>query len=333
MLDWLTMRVARRHIAPATLQHLLDRVGRVTKTNNDGEIVWCISARESVRSDSHQVVVHVGSEKIELSGSPARVLGHNNVFGSGDAFICWSAMVRHVAKEIGSLPLHPELWECSRVDVTHNYALADASEVRQALMYLRHVEGGRLQVRTHSESVYWSAGSRSRSAKAYHKGPHLERQLSRGEAYATPDQVEQSQRLLRLELSLRLHWWRRQLKAWYEFSEREFDQEHEKFFGEVIGKVEVPVMEKDMVRACEKVAVSKGQGVAAFRTWMLIRQVGAEQARSMMSRASWTRHKRILFDAGLTWADFQASNVVQLRRRTIVLDEPVRSWDELRRAA
>lgn len=332
MLDWLTLRLPRQHVPPATLKCLEDRAGRVTKTDSNGAIVWCIPARESVRSDSHQVQVHVGAHKLELSGSPARVFSRNNVFGTGDPVFAWAGMVRFVSREVGALPLSAELWELSRVDVTHNYALGSESEVRQALAYLRHVEGGRLQVRTQSESVYWSPGSRSRSAKAYHKGPHLALQVEQGKAEATPWQIEQAGRLLRLELSLRSEWWRKDGRKWWQMSEADYDKEHENFFSRVIGKVEVAEME-NIMQECERVAGSVGRGRAAYRTWMLVRQIGVENARAMMNRTTWYHHKKILFKAGLTFADLHAGNIVPLRRRTLVLDQPVRSWDEMRAVA
>lgn len=333
MLDWMTLFVSRQHVAPATLDRLSDRAGKVMKVSAHGEIEWCIAARDSVRSDSHQISVHLGTDRLELSGSPARVMARNNVFGSGDPVVCWASMVRFVAQQIGSpLPLHPELWACSRVDVTQNYALESAAEVRQALSYLRHVEGGRLQVRAESESVYWSPKSRMRSGKAYHKGPELEHRIRRGTAEAEPWQVELAGRLLRLELSLRREWWRRECRSWFDFTEQDFDREHREFFSKVIGKVEVVDTQK-LMQGCEVVAGSVAQGRSAFRTWMTIREIGAELTRATMSYRTWHRHKQILFGAGLTFADFQASNVVPLRRRTIVLDEPVQSWDEIGRAA
>lgn len=333
MLDWLTLRVERQHVTPATLEKLDDRTGKVLKVSASGEIEWCIPARESVRSDSHQVVVLLGAHKLELCGSPARVLGLNNVFGSGDIAVCWMAMVRFVCDQVGvDLPLHPEVWECSRVDVTHNYALESGAEVRQALAYLRHAEGGRLQVRTQSESVYWSPQSRMRSAKAYHKGPHLALQVEKGQAQAEPWQLEESDRLLRLELSLRSEWWRRERRKWWALNENDWDREHSEFFSRVVGKVEV-VDTKKLLESCERVARTKGQGRAAFRTWLSARQIGAEAVRVSMAGSTWRRHRKILFGAGLTFADLQAGNVVPLRRRTIVLDQPVRSWEELRRAA
>lgn len=332
MLDWLTLRLPRQHVPPATLQNVEDRLGKVTKTKNSGEIVWCIPARESVRSDSHQVQVVVGAHYLELCGSPARVFSRNNVFGTGDPVFAWAGMVRFVAREVGELPLSADLWALSRVDVTHNYALGEACEVRQALGYLRHVEGGRFQVRTESESIYWGAKSRLRRGKAYHKGPQLALQVEQGKAEATPWQIEASQRLLRLELSLCSEWWRRERRNWWQMSEADYDVEHEKFFGQFIGQIEVTEM-SDVLQDCERVAKTAGQGKAAYRTWMLVRQVGVENAKAMFPRATWFLHKQILYRAGVRFSDVYVDNVVPLKKRKLVLDQPVRSWEELGRAA
>lgn len=335
MLDWLTLRLAREHVPPSTLTSITDKMGKVTKTTNTGEILWSIPARENISSNSHQVTVHVTARHLELTGSPARVLSENNVFGSGDIVVCFAAMVRHVESQCGKLPLNPALWEVSRVDITHNYALRTAAQVRQALNFLRHAEGGRLQVRTMSETVYWSPKSRMTSAKAYHKGPHLRYQFSKNQADAEPWQMDAADRLLRLELSKKAEFWTRQVKPWFEWSEADLEQEHEKFFSQVIGTVEVPKMDELMI-ACERVAKTKGQGRAAYRTLLSVRQLGQEMTKELMPRRTWLHHRKILFAAGLTFADLHGSetgNVVPLIREPIYLRQPVRSWDELREAA
>lgn len=335
MLDWLTLRLSREHVPPATLDAITSKMGRVTKTASTGEILWCIPARENISSNSHQVTVHVTARHLELTGTPARVLGDNNVFGSGDIRICWAAMVSHVSAQVGVLPLNAGLWSVSRVDITHNYLLRSAAQVRQALNFLRHAEGGRLQVRTASETVYWSPKSRMTSAKAYHKGPHLRYQFSKGQADAEPWQMDAADRLLRLELSKRAEFWSRQMKPWYEWSESDFDQEHDKFFSQVIGKVEVAKMD-ELLSVCEKVAKTPGQGRAAYRTLLTVRQIGQHMTQGLMPRRTWLHHRKILFSAGLTFADLHGSetgNVIPLIREPIRLDQPVRSWDELRERA
>lgn len=134
--------------------------------------------------------------------------------------------------------------------------------------------------------------------------------------------------MLRLELSLKSEWWRRQVRAWYDFTETELDRIHAGYFEQMIGKVEVVEMD-NLLEQLEAVAKTKGQALAAYRTWSLVRAIGMRETQASMPYRTWMRHKRILFDAGLTWADLQASNVVPFRRRCIVLGSPVRSWAEI----
>jgi II/X family phage/plasmid replication protein len=332
VIDWITLKVSREVVSEASWRVLEGRTGRVMKLSADGEIEWMMPSRESVRSDSHQVTVHAAGALV-ISGSPARVDGVNNVFGSGNLAQCAIRMICFVERICGiHLPLDLNLWKVTRVDVTHNYDLGSPAEVRQALMYLRHAEGGRYQVRTSSESVYWSANSRMRSGKAYHKGPHAAFQSKKGQAEYTSEEIGLAGRLLRLELALRSMWWAKVTQPWHCFTEEELDRVHADYFGQMIGKVEVIEMD-NLLQQLERVAPSKGQALGAYRTWSLVKSIGQQEAEASMPRRTWYRHRKILFDAGLTWADLQASNVVPLRRRTIELGAPVRSWEELRRVA
>jgi len=77
--------------------------------------------------------------------------------------------------------------------------------------------------------------------------------------------------------------------------------------------------------------ISEGQALAAYRTWGLIKMVGQEEAKLSMPVRTWHRHKGLLFAAGLSWADFSAGNVVPFRRKTILIGEPVESWDDIRK--
>jgi len=241
-------------------------------------------------------------------------------------------MIAHVNSCMGLLlPLDVDKWKCSRVDITHNYALSCAADVRQALGYLRHAEGGRFQVRTTSDTVYWSPQSRMRSAKAYAKGAHMEYQEKKNQCVFEGDQVALGHKLLRLELCLKSEYWRRNASVWT-LSEIELDQIHNEFFGHVVGRLEVKDM-NTLLEQCEKVSKTKGQGAAAYRTYALVAQIGEHTVRNLMSRATWMRHRKILFSAGLTFADINSGKILPFRSRTIELAAPVRSWDELRAAA
>lgn len=334
MIDWLTLKLDPDRIPAAVRESLSGLNGRLLAIGPDGELKWQTPMRECVRSDSHQIVVTMGYT-LDVCGSPARVLYDTNVFGKGDPVECAMDMLRFVERTCSvSLP-DVRQWRCTRWDITHNYDLGSAAEVRQALSYLRLSEGGHLQVRTASESVYWGAGSRLRSGKAYHKGPHLRYQQRRGQAsdMINAQDVALCDRLLRLEMSHRSQWFRERAgKAWHEFDETDLDRLHSEYFGQVIGKIEVTEMDS-LLERFEQVAATKGQALAAYRTWALVKSIGVREAQASMPKRTFYHHKRIMFDAGLTWADFHAGNVVPLKRRTIELGEPVRSWEELRRAA
>lgn len=332
MIDWLTLKVDAMELPRDTVAKLRSRSGRLIRVAADGEVEWEIVARENVRSDSHQVTVAMGGE-LTISGSPARVMQTSNVFGSGDPIECARAMLAFVRRTCQvELPDY-NAWRVTRVDVACNYDLGGLAQVREALMSLRHAEGGRYQLRTAAESVYWSVGSQLRSGKAYAKGPHLEYQRRKGQVDVSDEEIAAASRLLRLELSLRSQWWRERAgRKWWEFSEQDLEQEHEKYFAPLIGGAEVIDMEnvrQKVIQAAERLGRTEGQGRAAYLYWLTIQQVGFETARAETNRATHYRHVKVLRAAGLSFSDFQARRVVALRKRPLVLAQPVRSWSEL----
>lgn len=334
MIDWLTLKLPLTELPESALADFRAKSGKVLCIDGHGEKLWERIARQSVRSDSHQLVVDLAGDAFVLHGSPARVVASHNVFGSGDPVQCAQSMIRFASVHTGILLSNDvSKWKCTRMDVTQNYDLGSGAEVRQALNYLRHAEGGRYQVRTTSETVYWSQNSALRSGKAYHKGPHLAYQLRRNQATALEHEVLLADRLLRFELSLKSQYWReRSEKKWYQFTETELEHIHDQYFSQFIGNIEVVEMD-NLQKQFECVASTPGQGLAAYRTWSLIRAIGVSETRASMQRATWYKHLAIMRAVGLTWADLQAQNVVPLRRRTIELGRPVRSWADMQRVA
>lgn len=322
-------------LQPEALAFFRQRSSRIVRVDPTGQIEWEITARENIRSDSHQVTVGLGSE-LTVQGSPARVMQSSNVFGSGDPAECGRHMLAFVRRTCGVAL--PDLvgWRCTRMDVTCNYDLGSIAQVREALMCLRHAEGGRYQLRTAAESVYWSVNSQLRSGKAYAKGPHLQYQLRKGQVEVSEEELAAAMRLLRLELSLKSQWWReRAEKKWYRYSEAELEQIHEEYFRPLIGGAEVIEMDnvrEKVLQAAERLGRTEGQGRAAYLYWLTIQQVGFETARAETNRATHYRHVKLLREAGLSFSDFQARRVVALRKRPLVLAQPVRSWHELRAA-
>lgn len=334
MIDWLTLVLDTPvELVPAVRAWAHERPHLMRYTPATGDVEWDVPAREVVRSDSHQVTLSATPSGIVVSGSPARAMGQaSNVFGSCDVVECSRAHIALVGKLTGwALPDY-QAWRCTRIDVTYNYDLGNLRTVRQALAILRQADGGRYKVRATAETVYWSPGARTRGGKAYAKGPHLRYQVKRGQAQATEEELELADRLLRLELRLGGEWFRRARQvagpAWWVY---DYQREHEAYFREQIGSVEVSEMTvQDRVI---EAAPTEGQGLAAYRTWCLIKAVGHQNARESMPRSTWYRHLRILREAGLTWADLAAGEVLPFRRRVIELREPVLSWDELRMAS
>lgn len=332
MLDWLTLRLDASRLDAHALTSFRATQGRIMHINPDGTIKWDIPAHESIRSDSHQITVRLGSD-LSIKGSPARVMSKDNVFGSGNIVICAQAVLAFVCQNRSvTLPEHQH-WNVTRVDITHNYDLRELAAVRQALHELEITEGGRYQKQTHAGTVYWSSRSSVRSGKVYAKGPHMLELQRTGKASFSNEELQHAQGLLRLELQLKNQYWREQAeKPWYQYTEQDFDRIHEGYFKPLVGSIEVVEMDniqQKCVEAARQLSKSEGQGKSAYLYWILIREVGFEQARSLTAKRSHYRYLQVLRQAGFGYADFQARNVTRLRRKPIILGEPVRSWEEL----
>lgn len=336
MIDWLTLKLERpdRFFQPHELETLCQRTGKVLAIDSDGAVQWIKNQRESIRSDSHQIVVDYNGRDFQLHGSPARVVQVNNVFGSGDILECFGNMVAFAALHLHmDLPTDPKVWKCTRVDYTHNYDLGGGAEVQEVLGILRVAERRGYKPDYYKSSVYWGMGSSLMTMKAYHKGPHLEYQHRKQQATATLEEIFDAQRLLRLELSLKGQYWReRAAKPWYQHTETDLDLIHDKYFSQVIGSIEVSQMDYDIKHKIIQAAPTPGRGESAFRTWMLIRQIGYELTKQSMNAYTFRNHLIIMKTAGLSEADLRAGVVIPLRRKPVILGNPVKSWNELRAA-
>ena len=330
LIDFLTLSTDASVLDPRTVMKIAGKQDKVIRISPEGEIKWEMPCRHNVRSDSHQITVRIGSE-LDIQGSPARTKGtQDNIFGEANPVKAFLDMVQFLSDTLEvPLPYDPTCWKIRRMDVTGNFDLGSLANVRQALNYLRHVEGGRYQVKTDAETVTWSKYSRLRSGKAYAKGPHMRYLTKKGQADLTPDQLSLVDRLLRLEMCLRGQFWReRAERRWYEWSSEQLYELFEGYFGQFIGKVEIVEVDK-LLDELMKVAPTPGLAKAAYRTWLLIQSHGMEEARDLMTKRTWHRHKRLLQQCGVSWADFHHRALVPFRRKTIVLSDPVRSWEDL----
>lgn len=338
MIDWLSLSVSPELLRPEVLEYLKSQQSHIICVAPDGEITWDRPGRVVVRSDSHQITMELGAV-LRIYGSPARVglKSSDNVFGSSDPVECATRMINFLSS-VHSVQLPAvRAWKCSRIDVTHNYFLGDIASVKTALSHLRNAEGGRFQVRTCAESVYWSVKSTYRSGKAYSKGEHMLHLAKRGKSFLDAEKLKLTEGLLRLELSLKRHFFSKQLgKPWFRLTEDELNEQHEKYFGSLIGDVEVKAVgsiEKRCLKAAQDLGLSPGYGKSAFMSWSVIRNEGIAYFKDRSSKSTYYRHKRILQQAGLGWADLCAGKVVPIRRHKLVLGQPVSSWAELRLAA
>lgn len=337
MLDYLTLRLPIKHLDTESVRKYVAEKPVIMKvTPATGEIEWSTPCRESVRSDSHQVQLKIGACDLEISGSPARSMGlPHNVFGSYDIRECARAHIEVARKYLSfAVPGELALYRVTRVDCTENYDMGGKPECNQALTWLRQADGGRYKVASELETVYWSKGGRLRSGKAYHKGSHIRYELKRGNINISEEHVKLSDSLLRLELKLGGEWWYRAEKVWMEYTDEDFKEIHLGYFSGLIGEgIEVVQMDNGLLQNLEKVAPTEGQALAAYRTWAVIKSVGVKLAQEGMARPTWYRHRKLLFAAGLSWADLAASNIVPFRRKMLMLGEPVTSWEQIKRVA
>lgn len=338
LIDWVTARVPLDGLSEqvrAAVEFIGDRIVRFNPRT--GEQMWCTSAWDSIRSDTHQVVVKVGSD-LWMQGSPARVCGDGcAVFGAGpsaalDLSGCVDAMRRFLSSRLGVVLPPADRWLVTRVDVTGNLLLPDLRTVREALRLLRDVEGGRYRVSAQAgDTVYWSARSKLRAGKAYAKGPHLRHLMKQrtydGRQYTTED-IEQADRLLRLELRLGREFWSR--NEWQTFTAEQLREQWAQYFGRMAGETAVE-NDADLRERVIAAAPTEGQGAAAYGCWLMIQKEGWERARGMYAARSWYRHLKILRAAGLRDGDISSGRVIPMRLR--VMDAAVvTSWQQLHAA-
>lgn len=339
MIDWLTIRVPYTALTDEAMAVVADIGDRITRyCPKTGEQRWTSTAWDSIRSDSHQITVRAGGTEFWLQGSPARVIADGDaVFGAGpsaalDLQGCANYMIRWIAGHLGIQLPDAKAWICSRADITENLALGSLPEVRQSLLELRDCEGGRYRVSNQDgDTVYWSKNSKLRKAKAYAKGPHLvhlmkQREYS-GRQYSAAE-IEDANRLLRLELTLGREWFRR--NEWLSRNPDDLKAEWHSYFERMIGDAEMSAEDQIKDRVFE-VAPTDGQARAALGCWALIQSRGWESAQQLQSKSTWYRNLQILRAAGLGDADLSRGQVVQIRRRVIEA-QAVNSWAALRAA-
>lgn len=354
LIDWFSARIGLDQVQGHVRERLLQHVGRVMSVDSDGVLRWekAVLDFDALRSDTPGLCWQCSGDPKEglqlvVGASPATLLHGNNVFGSIDIVEAAQTIINHAAKALGAILPGYKAWSCRRLDVTANYDLGGPKEVKAALRHLMGCDASRQKAQGDAgDSVYWGKGSDLIGGKAYHKGPQMERlrkrwcKLDDEERRKSPLQIhdwmiEKADNLLRLELMLKSRWWRRFYEdggKWWELTGEKLTAMHNGYFGKFIGRVEVADMGQ-LLEELEKVAPTKGQALAAHRTWALIKSVKFDQARESMPRATWFRHLKLLRSAGVSDADLFSSEIIPFRRSVLEISAPVMSWEEIRRAA
>lgn len=340
MIDWLTLWLDASLLDRDSMQRVLKNADRVQRINGlTGEVRWETAVREHISSDDHNVTVNFGS-RLQIQGSPARVISAHNVFGSLDIQECAKNMIDFVAKHHSIfIPKNLKLWTCSRIDITQNFDMGSLAQAQQAIDYLKPLKCGRQKTSTYDTSVIWGKGSSLHKGKAYLKGPQLRELVSKNNARVSDLELQKSDRLLRLEYSMcrgLIHRIRESTCLnWYDFNPEFLLKHHADYFSKFISTVEVVDMCNvldmllDNVGKCEGQIPTVGRAQAAYDCYMRIRQNGYHNAKESYRPSTWFDHVKNLRSVGLVAADLQPFNVVPLRRRQIVLDQPISNWDQI----
>ena len=127
---------------------------------------------------------------------------------------------------------------------------------------------------------------------------------------------------------------------WYNLTECDLKSMYNDFWHSRVGKGLDTMNTKEIKIKFENAAIEmgfkSGLGLKAFATWNLIKTIGhlnvysPKNEDSLLTRATFYRHKQIALKAGLTEADFQSGEVLAFSRTTIDMVE-VNSWDDIKK--
>lgn len=349
LIDWLTLRFP---LTPAlgenVLKRVLDSLGTVVCVSAYGVEKWRKHALdlEELRSDELGLFWTITADGesaryLSIGASPASLENAGvNVFGSTDIEHCSKVLIKAASAALDAILPDWKQWQCRRLDITANYDMGSPAQVKQALRILLGTDAPRRRTnsdRRGGDSVYWNPSSDLKAGKAYHKGAHLRFQQRKGNVDCSDDLLMLADNLLRMELKLGARWFRRLHEAgrdWQKLTHANLIYNHHEFFSKLIGGSDIGVNDMGtLLVELEKVSPTKGYALAAHRTFALIKTIGYTQTKDSIPRATFSRHCQYLRAAGLSSADLCAGKVLELRKRSLVLEQPVLSWDELKRAA
>lgn len=349
LIDWLTLRILLdMNLGHVLFQRIQDCLGLVICVDCNGTEQWRRNNLDldKLRSDEIGIFWSITSDGesqryLSIGASPAS-LEHDgvNVFGSSDMEHCAKVLIKAAAVALDSILPDWSRWQCRRIDITANYDLGSSAQVKQALRLLLGTDSSRRKANSDKkggDSVYWSPTSDLKAGKAYHKGAHLRFMQKKEKIQISDELLTLADSLLRLELKLGARWLRRLADAghdWKKLSLKHLIFNHQDFFKTLIGDGAIEVNDMgNLLLELEKVCPTPAAALAAHRTFALIKVIGYSQTQDSVPRATFFRHCAALKLAGLSSADLCAGKVLELRKRSLVLAEPVTCWSDIKRAA
>jgi len=347
LIDWLTLRhPLTPKLGRVLHEKIMSAMGCIVQFDPSGVMVWEKRSPdwEAIRSDSVGLYWAIQSdgkqEYLVIGASPSSLLNAGvNVFGSLDLKYGCEVVINRASKALEAVLPNWLEWDLKRMDITANYDMGAPAQVKQGLKLLLSTDAPRRKSNSDKrggDSVYWSPLSALRSGKAYHKGAHLRYLQKKGKIEISDDHLLLADNLIRLELKLGSMWFRRYKEKadWHNFTEKDLATIHYDYFKSLIGGGDVEVYDMGtLLIELEKVSPTKGRALAAHRTWALIKTIGYTQTSDSMNKNTFAKHCVYLRAAGLSSADLCAATIIPFRMKSLILNQPVNSWEEIRRAA
>lgn len=344
LIDWLTLRFPLSlDLGKNLTERILDCMGMTVCVDSTGKEKWRKHSLDidKLRSDSVGLYWSItadgqGTRYLTIGASPSSIENEGlNVFGSLDIEHCANVLIKHAGRSLKAILPNWTEWQCRRLDITANYDMGNAAQVKQALRLLLGTDAPRRRTNSDKrggDSVYWNPSSDLQAGKAYHKGAHLRVLVRRGDLVIDDETLDLADNLLRLELKLGARWFRRyeEKDDWFTLTPYELTEIHHKFFSSLIGGGDLEVNDMGtLLQELENVCPTKGRALAAHRTWALIKAIGYTQTQNSMPKTTFHRHMRDLRAAGISSADLCAGVVHTFRQKTLLLREPVLRWSDI----
>lgn len=330
MIDWMTLHIDAEHLGADTLQQLSAISDKIMRITPEGEISWCTSTFHSLRSDMNGLSYSFTGLKLTIAGSPASVMNSNNVFGSNDLIYCFNSMINFFVVNTGiQLNRNVLQWRCTRIDYTVNLYVGSQENVKIALETLKNTNTRGDNVERRHTTIYWNKSSHLRCGKAYNKYLHAKKCLKAYTHFYSDEELHLVKGVLRFELKLGREWFNRLDKHWSSLTEADLHSQHESFFANILGSIEVTNMSQ-LLEQLYKVAPTETRALNAYRTFQLIQSIGYKATRESMAKSTWYDHQKLLLSAGLCKSDIQTGDIVPFRRTKVIEMIPVNSWDDLK---